>query len=110
MPLQERLIAARARLIQLKAKQSLPCMSAAPGAIGPRHNRILALFLPPMTATDCPQCGSAFECGAQPSHMPCWCVSLPALPPQELGRLAATCYCPACLRMRLTELGLLEPS
>jgi hypothetical protein len=37
-------------------------------------------------------------------------VSLPALPPQELGRQAASCYCPACLRMRLTELGLLEPS
>jgi hypothetical protein len=63
-----------------------------------------------MTATQCPQCGSRFECGAQPSNTPCWCVSLPALPPQELGRLAASCYCPACLRARLTELGLLEAS
>jgi len=63
-----------------------------------------------MTATDCPQCGSRFECGASIDSTPCWCASLPALPTQELGRLAASCYCPACLRARLTELEGLEPS
>ena len=75
-----------------------------------RPNRILALSLQAMTATECPQCGSRFECGAQLSDTPCWCVSLPALPPQELGRQAASCYCPSCLGARLKELGLLEPS
>lgn len=58
-------------------------------------------------ATTCPRCGRSFDCGAQDSSKPCWCASLPLLPPEELGRLAATCYCPDCLKARLAELGLL---
>lgn len=59
-----------------------------------------------MTTTACPRCGRNFDCGAQDSSKPCWCVSLPALPLEELGRQDASCYCPDCLRTQLAERAL----
>ena len=67
----------------------------APGLIG--------LSSGAMSTTACPRCGRSFDCGAQDSSKPCWCVSLPALPLEELGRQDAGCYCPDCLRTRLAE-------
>jgi len=60
-----------------------------------------------MTTTACPRCGRIFDCGAQDSSQPCWCVSLPKLPLETLGKDDAGCYCPDCLRVRLAEHGLL---
>ena len=54
----------------------------------------------------CPRCGRSFDCGAHDSSKPCWCVSLPALPLEELGRQDASCYCPDCLRTQLAERAL----
>ncbi len=53
-----------------------------------------------MPATNCPQCGTSFECCPQPDQR-CWCLDLPPLPANLLGKEAAGCYCPACLRARL---------
>ena len=51
----------------------------------------------------CVSCGAGFDCGmvdaAAPS--PCWCTALPPLPAEQLGRDAAGCYCPDCLRALL---------
>ena len=59
-----------------------------------------------MTATTCPQCGAAFQCSPQPDQR-CWCLDLPPLPVDQLGREAAGCYCPACLRNKLDQVGLM---
>jgi len=56
-----------------------------------------------MSQVHCPRCGGAFDCGAQNSRQPCWCVALPPLPLEELGRRDAGCYCPDCLQARLQE-------
>lgn len=51
----------------------------------------------------CPRCGAVFECGmkdAVHADEPCWCMSLPALPPESyIARAAANgCFCPGCMR------------
>ena len=61
------------------------------------------VILAAMTTTACPRCGRSFDCGATDSSKPCWCVSLPALPLEQLGKDDAGCYCPDCLRLRLAE-------
>jgi hypothetical protein len=60
--------------------------------------------------SECPQCGKRFECGmadvsanagTSAAASPCWCTTLPMLPASLLGRDAASCYCPDCLRALL---------
>lgn len=55
--------------------------------------------------SQCEKCGKAFECGMADAGAasPCWCVALPPLPKDRLGRDAAGCYCPACLKQLLDE-------
>ncbi len=51
----------------------------------------------------CAKCGAGFDCGMVEANAPspCWCTALPPLPAGWLGREAAACYCPACLRALL---------
>lgn len=53
--------------------------------------------------SECVKCGKAFDCGVADagSTSPCWCTALPPLPRELLGREAAGCYCPDCLRRLL---------
>ncbi len=74
---------------------------------GSGRSRADRVILDTMTSTACPRCGRVFDCGAQDSSQPCWCVSLPKLPLEALGQGDAGCYCPDCLRVRLAEHGLL---
>jgi hypothetical protein len=50
----------------------------------------------------CVQCGQQFNCGMAdiPATEPCWCMSLPPLPPALLASAgdAARCFCPTCLQ------------
>lgn len=46
----------------------------------------------------CSRCQSEFSCGMTDDAeraAPCWCTTLPSLPPERYG--AAGCYCPRCL-------------
>jgi hypothetical protein len=51
----------------------------------------------------CSRCGATFVCGAVAGLAACWCREKPKLScgPPDLG---ASCYCPACLEQRLTDL------
>ena len=53
--------------------------------------------------SDCVRCGKTFQCGMVDAGAPdpCWCTTLPPLPASALGREAAGCYCPDCLRALL---------
>lgn len=50
----------------------------------------------------CVQCGQQFNCGMAdiPATEPCWCMSLPPLPPALLASAgdATRCFCPTCLQ------------
>jgi hypothetical protein len=58
-----------------------------------------------LAANVCPQCGAPFRCGMENGDKECWCASLPALSqlPAKTGgeSAAASCFCPACLQLRL---------
>jgi hypothetical protein len=61
---------------------------------------------PPALANSvCPQCGAQFRCGMEGGDSECWCVSLPAFLPlpakADRGPIAASCFCPLCLKARL---------
>lgn len=49
--------------------------------------------------SNCIACGKAFGCAMVDGKdsSPCWCTTLPTLPPALLDRAAAGCYCPDCL-------------
>lgn len=56
----------------------------------------------------CTRCGAEFACGMtdEPKEAPCWCTTLPLLPPSayvtaEGNAAGASCFCPACLRALL---------
>ncbi len=53
--------------------------------------------------SSCATCGANFDCGMADANAasPCWCTTLPPLPAEWLGREAAACYCPSCLRALL---------
>jgi hypothetical protein len=55
----------------------------------------------------CPQCGAQFRCGMENGDKECWCAGLPALSPVLLKAdgdpIAASCFCPACLQLRLQQ-------
>lgn len=53
--------------------------------------------------SECVRRGKTFQCGMADAGAPepCWCTTLPPLPASQLGREAAGCYCPECLRTLL---------
>jgi hypothetical protein len=58
----------------------------------------------------CTRCGAPFGCAmADGSSEPCWCTTLPPvvpLPVQDAGQgTAPGCWCPACLRQHIAQLG-----
>ncbi len=59
----------------------------------------------------CVACGNEFQCGMADAGAPdpCWCTRLPTLPAEQLKAAAdsgkAGCYCPDCLRARVTDSG-----
>lgn len=55
-----------------------------------------------MTASQCPDCGRSFECGAD-AEGTCWCADYPRVP---VSFDASGCRCPACLARRIA--GALE--
>ena len=57
-----------------------------------------------MTATACAQCGAVFDCRPGP-HEHCWCLDLPPLPMELLGREPAGCLCPVCLQNQLASVS-----
>ncbi|MHB1199327.1 MAG: nicotinate-nucleotide--dimethylbenzimidazole phosphoribosyltransferase [Polaromonas sp.] len=57
----------------------------------------------------CPRCGAGFRCGNVAGDAQCWCAQLPhvmplpvAASPPSSRPIAASCFCPACLKL-MTE-------
>lgn len=57
----------------------------------------------------CPQCGGPSGCQRDAGCAGCWCLSYPKVLPAPSNPNAA-CLCEACLRRRLSNLGVELPS
>ncbi|MES2535321.1 MAG: cysteine-rich CWC family protein [Pseudomonadota bacterium] len=60
----------------------------------------------------CSRCGAVFSCGMVDgvASDPCWCTALPALPAAALAESpnspeGFSCFCPDCLRVKITDLS-----